>query len=279
MDTPLQYKRPREIEERSFAIIREELGGREFPAQEAPIIYRAIHTSADFDYADSLAFSPGAVEHALAALRQGACIVTDTQMAKSGINRAALQQAGCEVFCFMADEDVAQEASRRGVTRAVASIDKAVRLNRPTLFAIGNAPTALIRLYEHITAGFSPALVIGVPVGFVNVVESKEWILSTQAPYIVARDARAAAILPPLSAMPCCIKLPREPFEERRKIPMEVKLDRWRWTDFPALLKYANDPQIAENLRDIFPYPYTEKNADIFLTNCIRDDGHGKITG
>ena len=190
MDTPLQYKRPREIEERSFAIIREELGGREFPAQEAPIIYRAIHTSADFDYADSLVFSPGAVEHALAALRQGACIVTDTQMAKSGINRAALQQAGCEVFCFMADEDVAQEASRRGVTRAVASIDKAVRLNRPTLFA-----TALIRLYEHITAGFSPALVIGVPVGFVNVVESKEWILSTQAPYIVARGRKGGSNL------------------------------------------------------------------------------------
>ena len=219
------------------------------------------------------------MEHALAALRQGACIVTDTQMAKSGINRAALQQAGCEVFCFMADEDVAQEASRRGVTRAVASIDKAVRLNRPTLFAIGNAPTALIRLYEHITAGFSPALVIGVPVGFVNVVESKEWILSTQRRILWHGDARAAAILPPLSAMPCCIKLPREPFEERREIPMEVKLDRWRWTDFPALLKYANDPQSPKICGIFSPIPIRKKTPISFSPTASATTAMEKFTG
>ena len=127
------------------------------------------------------------------ALKKGACIVTDTQMGKSGINKTALAKLGCDVFCFMSDEDVANTAKQQGTTRAVASMDKAVTLNRPTIFAIGNAPTALIRLYELIQQGLQPEFIIGVPVGFVNVVESKELILSTQVPYIIAQGRKGGS--------------------------------------------------------------------------------------
>ncbi|MBQ7465186.1 MAG: precorrin-8X methylmutase, partial [Oscillospiraceae bacterium] len=145
-------------------------------------------------FADSLCFSPGAVEKALAAIRNGACIVTDTNMDKAGVNKSALARHGGEVFCFMADEDVRLAARDNGTTRAVASMDKAAALGRPTIFAIGNAPTALIRLYELIKEGkLSPALIIGVPVGFVNVVQSKELIMTTDVPYIVARGRKGGS--------------------------------------------------------------------------------------
>jgi len=193
MNIELEQVTPMEIERRSFEIIESELPHPLDP-ELAPIIKRVIHTSADFEYADSLCFSPDVVKKALAALQNGACIVTDTNMGKAGINKKALARHGGEVFCFMADEDVAAMAKTNGTTRAVASMDKAAALDRPLIFAIGNAPTALIRLYELIEAGkLRPELIIGVPVGFVNVVQSKELIMTADVPYIVARGRKGGS--------------------------------------------------------------------------------------
>ena len=193
MHIELEQVTPMDIERRSFEIIESELPHPLDP-QLAPIIKRVIHTTADFSFADSLCFSPCAVEKALAAIRDGACIVTDTNMGKAGVNKSALAKHGGEVFCFMADEDVRLAARENGTTRAVASMDKAAAMGRPTIFAIGNAPTALIRLYELIQEGkLSPALIIGVPVGFVNVVQSKELIMTTDVPYIVARGRKGGS--------------------------------------------------------------------------------------
>ena len=188
------HMKPADIEKRSFAIITEELGGRTFPEGVAEVVKRVIHTSADFDYADNLCFSPDAVEQAKAALEAGATIVTDTNMALAGISKPTLAKLGGKAVCLMADEDVAREAKARGVTRATVSMEHAAKLDGPLIFAIGNAPTALIRLHELIEAGaVSPALVIGVPVGFVNVVESKELFLGGDTPYIIARGRKGGS--------------------------------------------------------------------------------------
>ena len=175
--------KPMDIEKRSFEIITELLGGRSFPPEQGPIIKRVIHTTADFDYADNLVFSPGAVEKGLEALKGGCHIVTDTTMAMAGINKTALGRLGGQVHCFIADPDVAEEAKARNVTRSMVSMEKAARLEKPCIFAIGNAPTALMELYELIQAQkVNPVLIIGVPVGFVNVVESKEQIMTAPVP-------------------------------------------------------------------------------------------------
>ncbi len=190
----IEYVLPEDIERRSFEIIESELNGRKFPEDIKPILFRVIHTTADFDYVDNLCFSENAVETALNLLRNGAVIVTDTNMAKAGINKSALGKLGCEVLCFMSDPETAAEAREHGTTRAVASVDRAAKLGKPVIFACGNAPTALIRLHEHITAGdFTPAFVIGVPVGFVNVVQSKELIMQDGVPYIVARGRKGGS--------------------------------------------------------------------------------------
>ena len=188
------HMKPADIEKRSFAIITEELGGRTFPDGVAEVVKRVIHTSADFDYADNLCFSPDAVEQAKAALEAGATIVTDTNMALAGISKPTLAKLGGKAVCLMADEAVAREAKARGVTRATVSMEHAAKLGGPLIFAIGNAPTALIRLHELIGEGaVSPALVIGVPVGFVNVVESKELFLGGDTPYIIARGRKGGS--------------------------------------------------------------------------------------
>ena len=188
------HMKPADIEKRSFAIITEELGGRTFPDGVAEVVKRVIHTSADFDYADNLCFSPDAVEQAKAALEAGATIVTDTNMALAGISKGTLAKLGGKAVCLMADEAVAREAKERGVTRATVSMEHAAKLDGPLIFAIGNAPTALIRLHELIEEGaVSPALVIGVPVGFVNVVESKELFLGGDTPYIIARGRKGGS--------------------------------------------------------------------------------------
>lgn len=188
------HMKPADIEKRSFAIITEELGGRTFPEGVAEVVKRVIHTSADFDYADNLCFSPDAVEQAKAALEAGATIVTDTNMALAGISKPTLAKLGGRAVCLMADEAVAREAKARGVTRATVSVEHAAKLDGPLIFAIGNAPTALIRLHELIEEGaVSPALVIGVPVGFVNVVESKELFLGRDTPYIIARGRKGGS--------------------------------------------------------------------------------------
>ena len=182
------YMKPQDIEKRSFEIITAELGERTFPAGIAEVVKRVIHTTADFDYADSLAFSPDVISRAKAALAAGATVVTDTNMALSGVSKATLAKLGGKAVCLMADEQVASEAKARGVTRAVVSMEHAAKFEGPLIFAIGNAPTALIRLHELIEEGIvAPALVIGVPVGFVNVVEAKELFIGGDTPYIIAR--------------------------------------------------------------------------------------------
>ena len=194
MKIELENVKPRDIESRSFAIITEELGDKQLIPGTELIVKRCIHTSADFDYADNLAFSEDVVNKAIEAIKNGACIVTDTQMAKSGINKKALARYGGEVYCFMSDEDVAKEAKEKGSTRATVCMDKAAAMGKPLIFAIGNAPTALVRLYELITEGkLKPELIIGVPVGFVNVVQSKELIMETDAPYIVAKGRKGGS--------------------------------------------------------------------------------------
>ncbi len=185
---------PRDIEKRSFEIITEELNGRKLPEDQEMIIKRVIHTSADFDYADNLCFSEGVVEKALAAIKKGAHIVTDTQMAKAGINKRSLAKFGGEVHCFIADEDIAKLAKEKGVTRSAMSMEKAATMDKPLIFAIGNAPTALIKLYELIEEGkLKPELIVGVPVGFVNVEWAKELIMKADVPYIVARGRKGGS--------------------------------------------------------------------------------------
>ena len=194
MKIELENVKPRDIERRSFEIITEELGDKKLDPEKELIIKRCIHTSADFEYADSLCFSEGAVEKAMEALKNGACIVTDAQMGRSGINKRALARYGGEVYCFISDEDVAETAKKNGTTRATASMDKAAEMKKPLIFAIGNAPTALVRLYELMEEGkINPALIIGVPVGFVNVVQSKELIMESKAPYIVAKGRKGGS--------------------------------------------------------------------------------------
>ena len=186
--------KPMDIEKRSFAIITELLGDTQLDPENELVIKRVIHTTADFDYVENLVFSPHAVGKGIAALREGCDIVTDTQMAKAGINKTILGRLGGEVHCFMSDPDVAAEAKERGVTRAIVSMELAAQLSKPCVFAIGNAPTALISLHELMEAGkLDPALIIGVPVGFVNVVESKELFLDSPVPHIIARGRKGGS--------------------------------------------------------------------------------------
>lgn len=171
---------PADIEQTSMSIIDRELAERGIvlPEEHAAIVKRVIHTTADFDFAQNLCFSPDAVKLGKEALGRGATIITDTNMAMAGISKPALAKLGGQVFCFMADEDVAQAAREKGFTRAVAAMEKAAQRHPNAIFAIGNAPTALLRIAEQIEEGLRPSLVIGVPVGFVNVVESKETALA-----------------------------------------------------------------------------------------------------
>ncbi len=187
---------PAEIEKRSFEIITEELDekGIVLDKENEPVIKRCIHTSADFDYAETLSFSDGAVRRMKELVRGGALIVTDTNMALAGINKKKLAMFGGEAMCFMADEEVAAEASERGITRAAVSMEKASHLDRDVIFAVGNAPTALIRLHEMMEEGvYVPKFVIGVPVGFVNVVYAKELFLDSDVPYIINRGRKGGS--------------------------------------------------------------------------------------
>ena len=186
--------KPMEIERRSFEIIRAELGDRQLDPEYDLLIRRVIHTTADFDYADTLAFSPHAMQKLMDAIRRGCDVVTDTTMAMAGINKKALAAFGGQVRCFIADEDVAKEAKARGATRSLVSMEKAAALGKPLIFAIGNAPTALLSICDLIRAGhLTPEMVIGVPVGFVNVVESKEELMNTAGDYIVARGRKGGS--------------------------------------------------------------------------------------
>jgi len=190
----IEIVKPAEIEKRSMEIITSELNGRTWPEPEFSVVKRCIHTSADFDYAENLVFSENSTAIAMEALKKGATIVTDTKMAAAGINKKTLAKLGGRVCCFMSDEDVAAEAKARGVTRASICMERGAEISGPVIFAIGNAPTALIRLYEMIQEGtVKPELIIGVPVGFVNVVESKELIMKAGVPFIVARGRKGGS--------------------------------------------------------------------------------------
>lgn len=187
---------PEEIERRSFEIISKELQERGIvlPARQEMVTKRVIHTTADFEYAHSLCYSENAVETAQRLLLSGADIVIDTNMALAGINKSALARLGGSAHCFMADQEVACLARERKTTRAAVSMEKASELPGPLIFAVGNAPTALIRLYEMMQEGrFRPDFVIGVPVGFVNVEAAKELILETDVPYIVNRGRKGGS--------------------------------------------------------------------------------------
>lgn len=196
MDKRIEQVLPMEIEKRSFEIIGEELKKRgiTLDPELEPIIKRCIHTSADFDYAENLVFSEGVVSKAIEAIRNGASIVTDTKMALSGISKKTFGKYGGKLYNFIADEDVAQMAKEQRTTRSAVCMDKAADLQEPLIYAIGNAPTALIRIRELYDAGkIAPILVIGVPVGFVNVEVSKEMILETDLPYIVAKGRKGGS--------------------------------------------------------------------------------------
>ncbi len=197
MDAKEEPVTPEEIERRSFEIIEEELRKRNIvlPKKEAPVILRCIHTSADFDYARNLVFSEGAMDAAFQAIRQGASVVTDTQMGRAGINEKKLESFHGKLYCFMSDEDVAASARENDTTRAAASMEKACRLTGPVIFAIGNAPTALLKLCELISEGkIDPSLIIGVPVGFVNVIRAKEEVLALKkTPFIVAKGNKGGS--------------------------------------------------------------------------------------
>lgn len=190
----IEFVLPEDIEKRSFEIIEQELSGRDIDDKIKPVVMRVIHTTADFEYFDNLKFSENVIDKILELIREGVAFVTDTNMALSGINKPALRKLGCEAYCFMSDSDVASAAKSEQTTRAAASVDKAASMGRKIIYVVGNAPTALVRLFEHIQKGdFTPAAVIGAPVGFVNVVRSKELIMQTDVPYIVTEGRKGGS--------------------------------------------------------------------------------------
>lgn len=192
----IEHVLPEEIEKKSFAIISEELEKRQIilPRETEMVTKRVIHTSADFEYAGTMVYSSHAVEIAKDLIKNGADIVTDTNMVLAGINKKVLARYGGEVHCFMAEEEVARIAKERKVTRAAVSMEKAAQIKKPVIFAIGNAPTALIQLYEMLQKeAFRPDFIIGVPVGFVNVEAAKELILQTEIPHIVNRGRKGGS--------------------------------------------------------------------------------------
>lgn len=192
----IEHLLPEEIEKRSFEIISEELERRgiKLPREEEMITKRVIHTSADFEYADTLVYSENAVETVKKLISGGADIVTDTNMALAGINKKVLAEFGGEAHCFMAEEDVAREAKEKKTTRAAVSMERAAQIKKPVIVAVGNAPTALLQLYEMIQEGiWKPAFLIGVPVGFVNVEAAKELMTETEVPYIINRGRKGGS--------------------------------------------------------------------------------------
>lgn len=199
--------KPQEIEDLSFKIIEEEAGNHGFGPKEWPIVRRVIHTSADFEYIESIRFSSGAIEKGIQAIKNGCTIFTDTNMARVGIRKKEISEAGGMVKCLIAEDAIAQKAKQDGTTRALAAVDMSLEELDGGIYVVGNAPTALLRLIEHIESGkVSPALVIGFPVGFVNAAESKEELLGVDVPYItnVGRKGGsnvAAAIVNALSIL------------------------------------------------------------------------------
>lgn len=173
-----EHRLPADIEQASMRMILAELKERgiAIPEEHKAVVMRAIHTTADFDYAENLAFTPDAVLRGIAALSRGVTLITDTNMALAGVNKNALDTLHCHAVCYMADTHIAEAARKNETTRAAVSMVYGASEYPEAVFAVGNAPTALIKLTELIEGGLRPSLVVAVPVGFVNVVESKEGI-------------------------------------------------------------------------------------------------------
>lgn len=199
--------KPQEIEDLSFQIIEKEAGDHPFKDDQWPIVRRMIHTSADFEYINTVRFHKDAVQTGIIAIKKGCTIFTDTNMARVGIRKKEIHQFGGEIICLMADEDVAEKAAQTGTTRALAAVDMACDRMKGGIYVVGNAPTALLRLIELIRdKKASPALVIGVPVGFVNAAESKEELMTLDVPYITNKGRKggsniAASIVNALAIM------------------------------------------------------------------------------
>lgn len=209
---------PSEIEKKSFEIISTELKKMniKIPEEQKSITLRTIHTSADFDFAKTMYYSKNSIQIAKDLIKNGADIVCDTNMAKAGINKKILEKFGGTVHCFMADEDVAQKSKNLKITRASASMEKAIKLNKPIIFAIGNAPTALISLYEMFEKKiYKPEFIIAVPVGFVNVELAKNLILETEIPCIINRGRKGGS---PIAATICNALLYMLEEESKNKI-------------------------------------------------------------
>jgi precorrin-8X/cobalt-precorrin-8 methylmutase len=198
---------PMDIEEASMAIIDQEAGDHSWPPEQWPVVRRMIHTSADFDYLKNVRMHPRAIDSGMAALRDGCRLLSDTRMAQAGISQRRLEPLGARVECLMDHPEVASRAKEQGTTRAVAAVDLALQDGAPDIFVIGNAPTALLRLVEHIQAGrANPALVVGVPVGFVNAAESKDALAKLDVPFITALGRKggsnvAASVINALAIM------------------------------------------------------------------------------
>lgn len=192
-DTKL-YVKPMDIEKRSFEIIESEMPKVDIPMENISVLKRVIHTTADFDYVDNLKFSENVVNIAVEALKRGATIITDTTMAMSGINKKSLEKLSGKVYCYIGEEEVAAKAKEEQTTRSAVSMEKAAKEHNNIIYVVGNAPTALIKIYELIKANkVKPLLIIGVPVGFVNVVEAKEMIMELDVPYIVAKGRKGGS--------------------------------------------------------------------------------------
>ena len=189
---------PEEIEAASLAIIDAEVPEpRPYVGPQWDIVRRLIHTTADFELLKLVRFSADAVQAGLTALDQGATIITDTEMARCAIPPRRLQPFGCKVRCFMNDPDVVAAAAASGSTRAALAVDFALDLPGPLIFAIGNAPTALLRLIKRLDGGApAPALIIGMPVGFVNAAESKALLMArADVPWISISGRKGGSAL------------------------------------------------------------------------------------
>jgi precorrin-8X/cobalt-precorrin-8 methylmutase len=185
---------PNLIEGESFRIIENELGLSSFPPEYAAIIKRVIHTTADFEYGRLIDIHPKAIESAAAAIKDGCWIYADTRMIEAGVNKRKLAQWESMVYTYIDHPEVANQADARKVTRSIVGIEKAVCDENTSIYVVGNAPTALVRLCELIDEGkVNPSLVVGVPVGFVGAAESKEFLRTKNVPYIITRGNKGGS--------------------------------------------------------------------------------------
>ncbi|MCA0757671.1 precorrin-8X methylmutase [Paenibacillus sp. N4] len=208
MDFKTEFKpltvQPQEIEGKSFEMITEELGEHPFTADQYPVVQRVIHASADFELGRSLVFHPRAIEAGIEAIRSGKKIVADVQMVQVGISKDRIQRFGGDVSVYISDPDVIEEAKRLNTTRAIISIRKAIKEAEGGIYAIGNAPTALLELIRLVKEGATkPGLVIGMPVGFVSAAESKDELRKLDVPFItnIGRKGGSTVVVAAVNAL------------------------------------------------------------------------------